>query len=264
MNRLDLRFVTGCFLLLLSFLQPGCVSSAGRVGVAPETAGTATALPMDHEALFEAPCTETATEPLAGGKKAVTFHEAVCIIRKIEESGDPAQIRSLAREGIDLTEDLLVGDPGDGPTRYLKAILLGHLAGSSPLQALDLVPRIESEAREAARVTPGFDEGGPHRLLGELYRKAPEPPVSLGDPAQALEHYSRAVELSPENPENRLGLAETLMDDGRPEEACEQLRGTRSGPSRPPFDSPVVERIDFMLRIHCAEDGNGSREGKNP
>jgi len=261
MHRLEHSILKGYPLFLL-FLLSACVPSAERVGPAPISAPAG--LPIHHAALFVAPCTETDREFNDLDRNSTAFRETVCVLREIESSKDPERIRFIARDGLDRAERLLARHPDDGPTRYLHAILLGHLAASSPLQALSLVPRIESEALTATRLAPAFDHGGPHRLLGDLYRRAPEAPVSLGNLERALEHYGRAVELAPENMENRLGLAETLLDDGRTDEACRQLTEPQLNATGAPDPISLMERITIFLQQNCRGGKEGLRTNPGP
>jgi hypothetical protein len=67
-------------------------------------------------------------------------------------------------------------DPKNGAAHYLAAYLAGLEAENNSLKGLTLVPVIESNALAASRLNPALDHGGPDRMLGELYLRAPEPP----------------------------------------------------------------------------------------
>lgn len=131
-------------------------------------------------------------------------------------SSDAARGRAAARLAAQ-------ADPQDGTARYLLAYLTGLAAESNPWIALDLVPVIEQEALQASRLAPGVDNAGPDRALGDLYLRAPGPPLSLGDPEKAVRHYRRAVELAPGHAENRLGLAQSLLAEEEHQQACQAL-----------------------------------------
>ncbi len=113
--------------------------------------------------------------------------------------------------------------PRDGAAHYLLAYLTGLAAEANPWNGLDLVPVIEQEALQASQLDPGVDYAGPDRALGELYLRAPGPPLSVGDSEKALRHFRRAVELAPGHAANRLGLAQALMAEEEPREACTAL-----------------------------------------
>jgi tetratricopeptide (TPR) repeat protein len=129
-----------------------------------------------------------------------------------------------AVNGRKTAEAAVVRDPKNGTAHYLAAYLAGLEAENQPLKGLTLVPLIERGAIEASRLNPRLDHGGPDRMLGELYLRAPDPPVSIGDLEKAIDHYQRAVMQDPNFVENRLGLAEAYLEDEEPGQACDQLQ----------------------------------------
>jgi tetratricopeptide (TPR) repeat protein len=66
----------------------------------------------------------------------------------------------------------------------------------------------------ALELEPGYDEGGALRLLGRLHAELPRVPwlTSWVDRDAAVPLVTRAYEMAPENPGNRLLLALTLLD----------------------------------------------------
>lgn len=106
---------------------------------------------------------------------------------------------------------------------YFRALCWGARAQVRPLEGLPLVRRMLSAAQRAVALDPSCEHGGPERLLGGLYLRAPAWPVSVGDPELAVEHLQRAVALAPEWPENHLLLAEALWADDRRDEARQAL-----------------------------------------
>jgi hypothetical protein len=152
--------------------------------------------------------------------------------------------------GRKMAETAVVLDPKNGMAHYLAAYLAGLEAENQPLKGLGLVPVIERHALEAARLNPGLDHGGPDRMLGALYLRAPDPPVSVGDLGKAIDHYQRAVSQYPDFVENRLGLAEAYLNDEEPGPACEQLRLilTRITPVTT-WEGSWKQTLDLMKRL---------------
>jgi tetratricopeptide (TPR) repeat protein len=66
----------------------------------------------------------------------------------------------------------------------------------------------------AIALEPGYEDGGPLRLLGRLHAELPRVPFLSGwvDRSQAIPLIESAYALAPENPGNRLLLALTLLD----------------------------------------------------
>ncbi len=122
--------------------------------------------------------------------------------------------------GLRLARRALEVKPDSPLAQYVTAALTGLWAERFPQQGLKAVPEIERLAKEAAQAFPELDHGGPDRLLGELYLRAPAFPVSIGDSALAVEHYEAAVALAPQFAPNRLGLARAFLEDEQTDKAC--------------------------------------------
>lgn len=69
-----------------------------------------------------------------------------------------------------------------------------------------------------------FYFAGPHRALGRLYHQAPGWPISIGNKNKAAEHLDKCVQLAPNFFNNRLYLAELLVDIGKKDKAMEHLK----------------------------------------
>ncbi|MFH1532069.1 MAG: tetratricopeptide repeat protein [Pseudomonadota bacterium] len=80
----------------------------------------------------------------------------------------------------------------------------------------------------AMDLDPGVDGGGPLRLLGTVYLRAPPWPRGPGDGEKALELLERAVEEYPEHPLNHFFYAEALLDDEEYEDALEEIEEARA------------------------------------
>jgi tetratricopeptide (TPR) repeat protein len=121
---------------------------------------------------------------------------------------------SLAQEGIDAARNATRLDPKGGEGYHYLAMNLGQLARTRKLSALKLVDDMEENFLKAIELQPKLDYASPHRSLGLLYRDAPGWPVSVGNKGKARLHLQKAVELSPEFPENHLSLLETYLKAG--------------------------------------------------
>lgn len=188
--------------------------------------GDASAL-EDRVTLWEA-CSRQEIEQLAAeadadGLKAL--RAAACLAALVMRTSGSSASTSLsdAQVGRELAEKAVRAFPRSGMAHYLLALLTGMEAERHPASGLQLVPVIEREALLAAKLGPGIDGGGPDRILGELYLRAPGFPMSVGDSEQSEVHFRRALTHDPERLENRLGLAEALMAREKNGEACREL-----------------------------------------
>ncbi|HDZ90763.1 MAG TPA: hypothetical protein ENH37_08820 [Deltaproteobacteria bacterium] len=206
--------------LLFFLLLAGCASLGNQQSQGP------TGITGPDLSIY-APCTLDQARKWAssaGEKGSLTLRAANCYAFLARQGEDRSLRLARAVEGRRLAETAKALLPKSGQAHYLYAYLTGLEAENNSLRGLELVPVIEREALLAADLDPGVDHGGPHRMLGELYLRAPPFPLSIGDPARAVEHYRQAVEQAPGFMENRLGLVEGLLADEQTGQACVELR----------------------------------------
>lgn len=121
----------------------------------------------------------------------------------------------LAQEGVSFAEMALSRGAGDdGAVHYYLAANLGLAVRDHVTLAFANLGRLEAEMKRALELSPNLDDGGPMRLLGALYLKAPAWPNGIGDMDKALELLEQAVKEHPEHPLNRLFLAQALWAQG--------------------------------------------------
>ncbi|MEC4748104.1 hypothetical protein U2W12_06510 [Methylomicrobium sp. Wu6] len=128
-----------------------------------------------------------------------------------ERETNPEKREKLAAEGVYLAEVALMheGDE-DGPVHYYLAANLGLAVREHITLAMENLGRLESEMKQALALSPDFDDGGPMRILGALYLKAPAWPNGIGDLDKALELLEKAVKEHPGHPLNHLFYAQAL------------------------------------------------------
>ena len=93
------------------------------------------------------------------------------------------QRAELAEQGIAACKQLLTREPNSVPGRYYLGMNLGQLARTRGIGALKLVTEMEREFSAARELDESFDNAGPDRNLGLLYRDAPGL-VSIGSRAR--------------------------------------------------------------------------------
>lgn len=121
----------------------------------------------------------------------------------------------LAIEGVGFAEDALAhGGDGDGAVHYYLAANLGIAIREHIILAMENLNRLEAEMKQALALSPKLDDGGPLRLLGALYLKAPAWPNGIGDRDKALELLAKAVKEHPGHPLNHLFFAQALWGEG--------------------------------------------------
>jgi len=98
------------------------------------------------------------------------------------------------------------------------------------MQSLALVTPIKERAEKALELDAGYFYGGPWRVLGRLYHKAPGFPFSVGNTKKAIEYLEKAVSSGPKFYLNRLFLAEAYISNREKDKAREHLEWIRAAP----------------------------------
>ncbi|MFQ5637456.1 MAG: tetratricopeptide repeat protein [bacterium] len=136
---------------------------------------------------------------------------------------DKREITDFASRGIALAKKAIKLNSERVEGYYYRAIATGLFAEQHQVQSKDAMKHIRSDAVKAIKIDPTLDHGGPHRLLGALYLRAPGPPAGIGSRRRALTHLNKAVALSPDYPENMLFLAEAYQRIGQHSQARDLL-----------------------------------------
>lgn len=106
---------------------------------------------------------------------------------------------------------------------YWGGLCMGARAQAKNMEAIELLPKMVEVGRRAVQLDPTAEHGGPDRLLGGIFLRAPAWPTSVGDIDEALSHLKKAVDHDGAWPENHMMYAEALATDERSEEAQAEL-----------------------------------------
>ncbi len=139
-------------------------------------------------------------------------------------STNNAERAIFANEGITASRSLVARKPKLVAGHYYLAMNLGQLARTELIGALKIVKEMEIEFKEAVDLDPRFDNAGPVRDLGLLYRDAPGWPVSIGNPSKARSFLRQSIRLAPDYPENRLHVIESYLKWNDSDTARRELR----------------------------------------
>ncbi|MGR8980302.1 MAG: sterol transporter outer membrane protein BstC [Gammaproteobacteria bacterium] len=132
-----------------------------------------------------------------------------------EREANQEKREKLAAEGVRFAETALTqGSGDDGAVHYYLAANLGLAVREHITLAMNNLNRLETEMKRALALSPDIDHGGPLRLLGALYLKAPAWPNGIGDIDKALELLEKAVTKHPGHPLNHLFYAQALWHEG--------------------------------------------------
>jgi len=106
---------------------------------------------------------------------------------------------------------------------FARASLAGRLAQVRGVTAIQLVRDMESWGRAALKLDPRWRDGAPRRLVGTMYVLVPGSLVQHGNSEDGLELLEKQAKEFPDEPVNRLRLAEAYVTLGDPEPAQEHL-----------------------------------------
>ena len=150
--------------------------------------------------------------PSMTGYHAALLASRLCFLLGERAEGSGRATR-LGAEGV-RWGDFAVANGGDrvGAVHYYIALDMGIAVRHEVVLAIANLGRIEDELKRAMDLDPEVDEGGPVRVLGMLYFKAPSWPQGIGDPDKALELLSNVSREHPEHPLNALFYAQVLWD----------------------------------------------------
>ena len=92
--------------------------------------------------------------------------------------------KDIAEQGIAAARQLLAANTNSVEGHYYLGMNLGELAETETLGALKLVREMETEFILVLHTNAAFDNAGPDRNLGLLYRDCPGWPASIGNRGQ--------------------------------------------------------------------------------
>jgi hypothetical protein len=188
----------------------------------------------------DAQCQQTAAHALrdAGHDKAVRAQQAApqdrdiglilarCSLMRADFQSNSDRRIELCEQGYEAARRVSRG-PDDAEAAYLQAVNLGLYVHAKGLTAVGRLSELVKLLKVAGQ-QPQIDDGGPLRVLGYLYVKAPPWPVGPGDLDLGLDLLKKASESYPEHPLNHLFYAEALIADGKTEQARAELVRARA------------------------------------
>ncbi len=208
-----LAFLTGC-----AGLQRDHVKLDGLSDCTMQTAATVVAQQNQLGPLSDTHTLECALAVLRDNQDPVIRRTALgsrLCLHLAERETNPENREKLASEGVSFAEAALAqGGSADGEVHYYLAANLGLAVREHITLAMGNLDRLENEMKQAVALNPDIDYGGPLRLLGALYLKAPAWPNGIGDLDKSLELLEKAVKEHPGHPLNHLFYAQALWNAG--------------------------------------------------
>ncbi|GAB4290144.1 MAG: hypothetical protein Kow0090_03160 [Myxococcota bacterium] len=150
---------------------------------------------------------------------ALTLARCAFLLADVED--EEKLVLEYSRAGMEAGK-VARGEEKDARASYYYALNIGLYIREKGIKAIGRVSDFH-EALKDANKAPDEDFGGPMRVLGLLYLKAPPWPRSVGDIDAALELLEEAAKRFPSHPQNHIFYAEALFEEGRKDEAKKEL-----------------------------------------
>ena len=117
-------------------------------------------------------------------------------------------------EGVKYGEKGVAVDADSLQASFWLAVNYGSFGQEKGImKSLAMISPIKTLAEHAIEIDESYFYGGPWRVLGRLYNKAPGFPFSIGNNKKAAECLERAVKLGPKFYLNHLFLAEVYISN---------------------------------------------------
>lgn len=124
--------------------------------------------------------------------------------------------------GVKAAQQAIQINPNDCRGHFWLGVNYGLLAEESGwMEALRLVDRIKDAMAHAERLDPNCECGGPNRVLGKLYSRAPF--FKGGSKSKAIRLLKNSLKQCPSDTQSRIFLAEIYLDQKNNTLAIQQL-----------------------------------------
>ena len=143
-----------------------------------------------------------------------------------------AESRAVYEDGIAAGRAAVAIAPNRPEGHFWIAADMGAMAESFGLrQGIKYRGAIKEELETVLRLDPAFQQGSADRALGRWYAKVPR--LFGGSRKEAESHLRASLKYNPRSGASHFFLAELLIDDGRKDEAVDQLRAVLDAPVEP-------------------------------
>jgi len=127
-------------------------------------------------------------------------------------------------QGVSYGEKGVEADENSLEANFWLAVNYGNFGQEKGImKSLELVKPVKMHCERVLEIDGSYFYGGPWRVLGRLYHKAPGFPFSIGDTKKSLECFEKALEFGPKFYLNHLFIAELYQSLRDKDKAREHL-----------------------------------------
>lgn len=127
------------------------------------------------------------------------------------------------KEGVEKAKLAVAIDPNNCRGHFWLGVNYGMVAETAGMfEALGMLDQIKSAVEQALKIDKNCECGGPQRVLGKLYSRAPW--FKGGSKSKAIRSLQQSLELCPNDTQSRIFLAEIYIDQNKKRLAIQQLK----------------------------------------
>jgi tetratricopeptide (TPR) repeat protein len=150
------------------------------------------------------------------------------------ETSEPDDKLVNYEEGVGFGEKGIAADKSCLEANFWLAVNYGSFGQEKGImKSLALINPMKECVERAMEKDEGYFYGGPWRVLGRLYHKAPGFPFSIGNSKKAMDCLQKALEFGPKFYLNHLFTAELCISNGDRAKAREHLEWIVNAPLSP-------------------------------
>ena len=153
-----------------------------------------------------------ASEPESARRRSDEARLLHFLAEETRDEGERERIRSRGREVA--RRALALGPDDPAAILWWTAHRGSEASAWRPLEAIRIASELERTLLRLRELDPGYDHAAADRVLGHLYRVAPEG-ISVGSLEKSERHLRAALARSPTYPGNLRAVAELLHRRGR-------------------------------------------------
>ncbi|MEZ5308836.1 MAG: hypothetical protein R2684_16950 [Pyrinomonadaceae bacterium] len=147
------------------------------------------------------------------------------------ETADPEDKMFYFGEGVKWGEEGVEAEPESLEANFWLSVNWGSFGQEKGImKSLALISPIREKAELAIGIDESYFYGGPWRVLGRLFHKAPGFPISIGDKYKAEECLEKAIGFGPNFYLNHLFMAELQISRREKERARQELEWILNAP----------------------------------
>ena len=134
-------------------------------------------------------------------------------------------------KGVEYGEQGVKADADSLEANFWLAVNYGNFGQEKGImKSLSLIQPIKNHVEKAIEMDETYFYGGPWRVLGRLYTKAPGFPLSIGNTKKGVECLEKALEFGPKFYLNHIFIAEAYQANRNKDKAKEHLEWIINAP----------------------------------